>query len=456
MISFTRTAVPWTAKAGVVLAVAAATLVATTEVASAAPATATASPSTGAAGAYITVTAPANTFKTVAGTTRLPLTAGAPSANSVQFSYAACPTAAGAIPTPPAAKNFSDAVTVLNSATLTSATAAFVAGDVGRVITGTGIPTGTVISSVTNATTVVLSNPATAAGTGVSVTTAGPVFNATSVTVVSGTKLVVKAPTGLGSSGTGLTYNICVYDNAGGAATQALSTAPYKVYAAPTFTAISPVSGPSLGGGSVTISGTNLTATSKVTIGGVALVSPTISTANQTITGTLPAHAPGAVDVVITTEGGPVTAATAYNYRDGLNVTPNTMAGNASVVLDIFGAGFSAPLDFTTTDGTAQSNNKSHVFLVQGNFDPSATAGDPTSAEAECENVIVLSDTELICTLNGASANNAGLVSGALPDGAYSIVMVNNALSTFVAGATGATYRETIITSGSSFTVAPY
>src|SRR5689334_19682726 len=132
MTRFSRSVVPWTAKAGVVLAVAAATLVSTAEAGLAAPATATSSPATGPAGAYITVTAPANTYRTVAGALRLANTSGTLAANAVQFSYAACPTVAGTIPTIPSAKNFSDAVTTNNSTTMTSATAAFVAGDVGR------------------------------------------------------------------------------------------------------------------------------------------------------------------------------------------------------------------------------------------------------------------------------------------------------------------------------------
>jgi len=70
-------------------------------------------------------------------------------------------------------RTVADGVTTLSSTTLTSATAAFVASDVGKTVAGTGIPTGTTIASVTNATTVVMSAAATAAGTGVSVTITG-------------------------------------------------------------------------------------------------------------------------------------------------------------------------------------------------------------------------------------------------------------------------------------------
>jgi hypothetical protein len=70
-----------------------------------------------------------------------------------------------------------DGVTTNTSTTLTSATAAFSSFDVGAAITGTGIPGGATIASVTNATTVVLSAAATATGSGVSVTIARTTAN---------------------------------------------------------------------------------------------------------------------------------------------------------------------------------------------------------------------------------------------------------------------------------------
>lgn len=60
---------------------------------------------------------------------------------------------------------------VLNSSTtVTSSTIAFTAGDLGCTIAGTGIPTGTVISSVSSATTAIMSQTATASASGVSIT----------------------------------------------------------------------------------------------------------------------------------------------------------------------------------------------------------------------------------------------------------------------------------------------
>lgn len=68
---------------------------------------------------------------------------------------------------------------VLNTTTLvTSATAAFTAADVGKSISGTGIPVGAYIASVTSATNIVLSAAATATASGVTVTIGLPLASA--------------------------------------------------------------------------------------------------------------------------------------------------------------------------------------------------------------------------------------------------------------------------------------
>jgi hypothetical protein len=63
---------------------------------------------------------------------------------------------------------------VTNSTTLlTSATANWQSGDVGRPVSGAGIPAGTVIQSVTSTTNVIMSQVATASASGVTVTLGG-------------------------------------------------------------------------------------------------------------------------------------------------------------------------------------------------------------------------------------------------------------------------------------------
>ncbi len=68
---------------------------------------------------------------------------------------------------------------VLNTTTtVTSATAAFTAADVGAYVTGVGITGGTTIASVTNATTIILSAAATATASGVALAIGDNVFSA--------------------------------------------------------------------------------------------------------------------------------------------------------------------------------------------------------------------------------------------------------------------------------------
>lgn len=69
---------------------------------------------------------------------------------------------------------------VLNTTTLvTSATAAFTAADVGKSISGTGIPVGAYIAAVVSATNITLSAAASATASGVSVTIGLPLASAT-------------------------------------------------------------------------------------------------------------------------------------------------------------------------------------------------------------------------------------------------------------------------------------
>lgn len=67
-----------------------------------------------------------------------------------------------------------DGVTTNGSANITSATASWVFDDIGKPISGTGIPAGTTILSVTSSTAAVLSANASASGTGVTFTIGVP------------------------------------------------------------------------------------------------------------------------------------------------------------------------------------------------------------------------------------------------------------------------------------------
>lgn len=117
-----------------------------------------------------------------------------------------------------------DAATTSGSATLTSATAAFAASDVGAPISGTGIPAATRITAVNSATSVTMSANATATGAGVSVTIGQPYVTPTYpagatlysaaanpqlANMVLGGTLTVPTTTGLGSISGGTTVQAC-------------------------------------------------------------------------------------------------------------------------------------------------------------------------------------------------------------------------------------------------------
>jgi formylglycine-generating enzyme required for sulfatase activity len=83
---------------------------------------------------------------------------------------------------------------------------------------------------------------------------------------------------------------------------------------APTLTSIgSPAAGPTSGGTLITLTGTNLSAATSVTVGGVAATSVQVVNA-QTVTAITPAGSAGACAVSVTTPGGTATLPNAYRY----------------------------------------------------------------------------------------------------------------------------------------------
>jgi hypothetical protein len=119
---------------------------------------------------------------------------------------------------------------------------------------------------------------------------------ATSYTVNSATQITATSPAR--SAGT---INITVTTSGGISATGAGNQFTY--IAAPTVTSISPISGPTSGGTSVVITGTNYTGATAVSFGGTAATGYTVNSATQ-ITATSPAKSEGTIDITVTTTGG--------------------------------------------------------------------------------------------------------------------------------------------------------
>ncbi len=158
--------------------------------------------------------------------------------------------------------------------------------------------------------------------------------------------------------------------------------------ATPTVTSISPAAGPTAGGTSVTITGTNFTGATAVKFGTTDADSYTVDSATQ-ITATAPAHAASTVDVTITTASG--TSATSANDQftyDGTAPTLDSAVRNSDTQITVAlsegcqnltaanNGGFTVTKTGTGTtyavSATAQGSDASHVVLTVADM---ATAG---------------------------------------------------------------------------------
>ena len=109
----------------------------------------------------------------------------------------------------------------------------------------------------------------------------------------------------------------------------------------PTVTAVSPSSGNSTGGTSVTITGTNFTGTSAVTFGGSPATGVTVVNAT-TITASTPAGTPGLANVAVTSSGGTGTGTGLFTYT-----SPEiSVSGASTLILD----GDNSPRTVDNTD----------------------------------------------------------------------------------------------------------
>lgn len=225
---------------------------------------------------------------------------------------------------------------------------------------------------------------------------------AADVRVINAGLLAFNVPVGVVSgsgASSGDTYSLCAYDTSNSNVLIAAVNAGYTVGATPTVSAISPVTAPAQGGGSITITGTLLTAAT-VTIGGTS-VTRTNSGASSWV-GTIPAHvAGGPFPIVLSVpNGGVKTMPAAFTYTNGIVVSPTTSPNTrARTDLDVQGVGFST-LVFGTTGGLTPNDNNAHVYLVKGSYDPAKNGNVKNVGQAtECLNVLAITDTELVCSL---------------------------------------------------------
>lgn len=130
------------------------------------------------------------------------------------------------------------------------------------------------------------------------------------------------------------------------------ATTGYAYHDPPTVTGVSPSSGPTQGGQTVTITGTNfVSGSTTVSFGGVAGTNVTVSSPTS-LTVDTPAHATGAVEVVVTTPGGSDADTNTYTYTGPFiqTISPDNGPAAGGQALTITGTGF-IPGSTTVTFG---------------------------------------------------------------------------------------------------------
>ena len=247
------------------------------------------------------------------------------------------------------------------------------------------------------------------------------------------TRLGITVPAGVvhpmpsGSTTASSRYMLCVYNGAA-TASVLVASAPYSVGAKPTIAstaaaAVSPATGPALGGTTITVTGTNFVANTTAapnnttaTLGGVPLRDLTVAANGNSFTATTPAHAASDTPALltVTTPGGTVstlgvstTQAQVFTYTNGIVASPNTAANTKTTTtdIDIQGVGFTT-LNFATVDGTQPTTVGAHVYLSRGQYNATGSTGSGLTGTkangplAECTNVLVVTDTEVLCSLN--------------------------------------------------------
>ena len=181
----------------------------------------------------------------------------------------------------------------------------------------------------------------------------------------------------------------------GGTAT----TGALVVNSPPTVTSISPTAGPTGGGTSVTLTGTNFTGVTAVTFGATAATGFTFNSATS-ITATAPAGSAGTVDVRVTTGGGTsaTSAADQFTYITAPTVTsvsPTAGPTGGGTTVTITGTGFAAAagtgaVKFGATNATYTINSNTQITATSpansaGTYDITVTTLGGTSATSAAD-----------------------------------------------------------------------
>jgi LPXTG-motif cell wall-anchored protein len=142
------------------------------------------------------------------------------------------------------------------------------------------------------------------------------------------------------------TCDVAVQTSASGSATLADG---FRYFATPEVTSVEPGDGPPVGGTQVTVTGSGFTGATSVTFGGTAATDVDVID-DSSVVATSPAHAPGAVDVVVTTPDASGTRSGAFTYYappTSLAVSPVAGPTEGGTAITVTGSGLAATSSVT-------------------------------------------------------------------------------------------------------------
>jgi hypothetical protein len=225
--------------------------------------------------------------------------------------------------------------------------------------------------------------PLTITGTNFSVVTGVTIRGvaATGVSVVSSTSITCTAPAG----SVGAASVLVTTPSGANAANSLFSYSP----PAPTVSSVFPTTGSTLGGATVTITGTNLTGAGGVTIGGVPATNVIVNS-DTSVTCISPAGSVGTASVVVTTAGG----------------------HNADNTLFTFALTAPSVTDISPNRGTSEGGTQ--VTVTGANF---TGATGVSIGGAAASRVVVINDTTITCITPAGSTGSGKSVVVTSPNG---------------------------------------
>ena len=137
---------------------------------------------------------------------------------------------------------------------------------------------------------------------------------------------------------------------------------------APTVTRLSPTSGPTTGGTSVTITGTNFTGVTAVDFGTVAARSFTVNAAGTQIVATSPADSAGTVYVTVTTASGTsaISSAEKFTFTSTKQaiVSAGLSASKTSATITVTGLSATTPSSVSPVSDSSDQQRKKEMAIL--------------------------------------------------------------------------------------------